>query len=57
LVAGFGVGAPHGALEEAGAKYELTLVTTTPARSAIPAYLKLNPNGKVPTLVVGRLNS
>jgi glutathione S-transferase len=43
--------APHGALEEAGAKYELTLVNTDAGAHRDPAYLKLNPNAKVPTLV------
>jgi glutathione S-transferase len=44
--------APHGALEEAGAKYELKLVNTDEGAQHDPAYLKLNPNAKVPTLVV-----
>ncbi len=44
--------APHGALEEAGAQYELTLVNTDAGAQRDPAYLKLNPNAKVPTLVV-----
>lgn len=44
--------APHGALEEAGAKYELALVNTDAGAQRDPAYLKLNPNAKVPTLVV-----
>ena len=44
--------APHGALEESGAKYELKLVNTDEGAHRDPAYLKLNPNGKVPTLVV-----
>ena len=44
--------APHGALEEAGARYELKLVNTDEGAQRDPAYLKLNPNGKVPTLVV-----
>jgi glutathione S-transferase len=44
--------APHGALEEAGAKYELALVNTDEGAQRDPAYLKLNPNAKVPTLVV-----
>ena len=43
--------APHGALEEAGAKYELALVNTDEGAHRDPAYLKLNPNAKVPTLV------
>jgi glutathione S-transferase len=44
--------APHGALEEAGARFELKLVSTDEGAHRDPAYLKLNPNGKVPTLVV-----
>jgi glutathione S-transferase len=44
--------APHGALEEAGAKYELTLTSVDEGANRDPGYLKLNPNGKVPTLVV-----
>jgi glutathione S-transferase len=43
---------PHGALEEAGAKFELKLVDTDQGAQRDPAYLKLNPNAKVPTLVV-----
>jgi len=42
---------PHGALEEAGAQYELALVNTDEGAHRDPAYLKLNPNAKVPTLV------
>jgi glutathione S-transferase len=44
--------APHGALEEAGARYELKRVNTDEGAHREPAYLTLNPNGKVPTLVV-----
>jgi glutathione S-transferase len=44
--------APHGALEEAGAQYELKLTSIDEGAHRDPAYLKLNPNGKVPTLVV-----
>jgi glutathione S-transferase len=43
--------APHGALEESGANYELKLVSVDAGANRDPAYLKLNPNGKVPTLV------
>ncbi len=43
---------PHGVLEEAGATYELKLVGIDPAALRDPDYLKLNPHGKVPTLVV-----
>ena len=44
--------APHGALEESGAKFELKLTNTDEGAHRDPAYLKLNPNGKVPTLVM-----
>ncbi|MGH6892908.1 MAG: glutathione S-transferase family protein [Dongiaceae bacterium] len=44
--------APHGALEEAGVKYELKLTNTDAGAHRDPAYLELNPNGKVPTLVM-----
>ena len=44
--------APHGALEESGARFELKLVNTDEGAHRDPAYLKLNPNAKVPTLVV-----
>jgi glutathione S-transferase len=44
--------APHGALEEAGATYELKLTNVDTGAHREPTYLKLNPNGKVPTLVV-----
>ncbi len=44
--------APHGALEEAGARYALEVVKTDEGAHRDPAYLKLNPNGKVPTLLV-----
>ncbi|HET6159686.1 MAG TPA: glutathione S-transferase family protein [Dongiaceae bacterium] len=44
--------APHSALEEAGARYELKLVSVDDGAHRDPAYLTLNPNGKVPTLVV-----
>lgn len=43
---------PHGVLEEAGAKYELKLTSVDAGAHRDPEYLKLNPNGKVPTLVV-----
>lgn len=44
--------APHGVLEEAGARYELKLTNVDDGAHQDPAYLKLNPNGRVPTLVV-----
>jgi glutathione S-transferase len=43
---------PHGVLEEAGVAYELRRVDLAAGANQDPAYLKLNPNGKVPTLVV-----
>ena len=43
---------PHGVLEESGALYELALVSVDAGQHRDPAYLKLNPNAKVPTLVV-----
>jgi len=44
--------APHGALEESGAKFELKLTSVDDGAHRDPAYVKLNPNGKVPTLVM-----
>lgn len=41
----------HGALEEAGAKYDLRLVDLDAGAQHDAAYLKLNPNGKVPSLI------
>jgi glutathione S-transferase len=43
--------APHAALEEVAADYELRRVDLDKPREA--AYLAINPTGKVPTLVVG----
>jgi glutathione S-transferase len=45
--------APHCALEEAGAAFELVLVDTKAGAHKRPEYLKLNPNGRVPTLAHG----
>lgn len=45
--------APHAALEEIGCPYELVLVDTKSGQHKRPEYLKLNPNGRVPTLVAG----
>jgi glutathione S-transferase len=42
----------HMALEESGAPYELKAVDMDKGEHKSPAYLKLNPNGKVPTLVI-----
>jgi glutathione S-transferase len=47
--------APHAALAEVGATYELVLVERNEAGESPPAYLALNPSGRVPTLVDGEL--
>lgn len=44
--------APHAALEEIGTPYKLVPVDISPGKPRDPAYLKLNPQGKVPTLVL-----
>ncbi|WP_162913170.1 glutathione S-transferase family protein [Rhodospirillaceae bacterium SYSU D60014] len=44
--------APHAVLEEIGAPYILERIDLSPGVPRSPDYLKLNPNGKVPTLVV-----
>jgi glutathione S-transferase len=46
---------PHMVLEEIGAKYELVLVDRERQQQRSPEYLKLNPHGRVPTLVDGDL--
>jgi len=43
--------APHMVLEELGVPYELALVDRTRDAHHSPAYLALNPNGKIPVLV------
>jgi glutathione S-transferase len=43
--------APHILLEEIGAKYELVLVDRNKNEQKSPAYLKLNPTGRIPVLV------
>ena len=44
--------APHGVLEESGAPYTLARVDMAANKHKDAAYLKLNPHGRVPTLVV-----
>jgi len=46
---------PHMVLEELGLPFELKLVDRTRNEQSSPAYLKLNPNGKIPVLVDGDL--
>ena len=45
--------APHMLLEEIGAPYELVLVDTDSNAQNSPEYLKLNPQGRIPTLIDG----
>jgi glutathione S-transferase len=47
--------APHMLLEEIGAPYELVLVDREKGGLTDPAYLKLNPSGRIPTLIDGEL--
>ena len=47
--------APHFLLEELGAPYELVLVDTARQEHQQVAYLKLNPNGKIPLLIADDL--
>ena len=47
--------APHILLEEIGADYELVLVDRNKNEQKSPAYLKLNPAGRIPVLVDGGL--
>ena len=45
--------APQAVLEEIGAAYEPILLDTAAKQHEQPAYKKLNPNGRIPTLVDG----
>ncbi len=45
--------APHAALREIGCKFDLVRVDVAKGENRAPDYLKLNPNGRVPTLVAG----
>ncbi|WP_119679998.1 glutathione S-transferase family protein [Indioceanicola profundi] len=45
--------APHIALEEIGADYELVRVDTAAGEHRTAAYLALNPTGRIPTLLEG----
>ena len=45
--------APHAVLEEIGCPYELVKVDIAKGEHRRPAYVKLNPNGRVPTLIDG----
>ena len=47
--------APHAALAEAGADYELVLVERDEQGQSPPAFLELNPSGRVPVLEHGDL--
>jgi glutathione S-transferase len=46
---------PHMLLEEIGAPYELALLDRSKNAHKAPDYLKLNPHGRIPTLVDGDL--
>jgi glutathione S-transferase len=47
--------APHMLLEEIGAPYELVLVDRASNAQKSPAYLKLNPTGRIPVMIDGDL--
>jgi glutathione S-transferase len=44
--------APHIVLEELGIPYEAVRISTADGQQRSPGYLKINPRGRVPTLVV-----
>ena len=46
---------PHMMLREIGARFELRLVDRNADAQCSPAYLRLNPNGRIPVLVHGDL--
>jgi len=45
--------APHALLREIGAPFELARIDVSRGENRNPAYLALNPNGRVPTLIDG----
>ncbi len=45
--------APHAVLREIGCDFKLVRVDVSRAENRAPDYLKLNPNGRVPTLIHG----
>jgi glutathione S-transferase len=45
--------APHAVLREIGCRFDLVRVDVAKGENRAPEYLKLNPNGRVPTLVHG----
>ncbi|MGC4094512.1 MAG: glutathione S-transferase N-terminal domain-containing protein [Polyangiaceae bacterium] len=47
--------APHMLLHEAGAEFELVLVDRASSAQKSPGYLRLNTNGRIPTLACGEL--